>query len=122
MELRGAAPLLENTNVRSPTNVNLRRNQNALQLTVKLTLMSLIDKPLKMCRIELICPENSDAAHNVLHEAFSLCADSAEITNALILFMNSGSLDSAQALRAKMQEAVDEMTRSEIEKFLREVP
>lgn len=71
---------------------------------------------------QLICPENSDAAHNVLHEAFSLCADSAEITNALMLFMNSGSLDSAQALRAKMQEAVDEMTRSEIEKFLREVP
>lgn len=70
---------------------------------------------------QLIHPENTDSAHNVLYAGFELCADSADITNALMSFMNSGSLDSAQALRAMMQEAIDEMTRAEITKIARSI-
>ncbi|MAC71645.1 MAG: hypothetical protein CMP84_15970 [Gammaproteobacteria bacterium] len=68
-------------------------------------------------RDQLTHPDNSDAAHNVMYEAFDLCADAGEITNALMSFMNSGSLDSAQFARKIMQEAVDKMTRDEIQKI-----
>jgi len=68
----------------------------------------------------LIHPDNSDSAHNVLYEAFSLCVDSGEVTKAMMSFMTDGSLDSAQTLRSMMQWAVDKMTRSEIEKFFKE--
>ena len=68
---------------------------------------------------QLIHPENTDAAHNVLETAFTYGGDPAEMTNALITFMNSGSIDSAQALRVMLQDAVDDMTRDEIRKIAR---
>ncbi len=64
---------------------------------------------------ELLHPKNSDRADNLLTQAFTYNDDSDEMTGALVAFMNSGSLDSAQALRERMQKSVDAMTRDAIE-------
>lgn len=70
---------------------------------------------------QLIDRDNTDAAHNVLYTGFELCADSADITNALMSLMKNRSLDSAQAAVDMMQEAIDEMTRAEITKIARSI-